>query len=405
MAPRPLSGLTVVDISTSYAGPFCSLMLADLGADVIKVEKPGGDDARTWGPPFIAGESAWFLSVNRNKRSLCLDFSVPEGRAILDRILARSDVLVENLKPGSLAKFGLDYETVHARHPHLVYAAISGFGLTGPEAHRTGYDLIAQALSGLMSVTGGPDGEPQRVGTALSDIVTGIVAALGVTALLVARGRHGEGGLVDASLLDVDVALMTPRIVSYLASGVVPVPTGGTDSVIALYQKVRTADEPIVLATGTPVLWDRFKKALGSPPSLERPEYATNAGRQTHRAALVDEVERLLAQHPAAYWVDRFRAFGVPCARINYLDGVVREAQLLARDMFPTVSHPVAGTVKLVGSPLHLDGSALPIRRPPPLLGQHSVEVLQECGFAREEIEGWLARGIVYQNNRPEPAS
>lgn len=372
-------------------------MLADLGADVIKVEKPGGDDARTWGPPFIEGESAWFLSVNRNKRSLCLDFSVPEGRAILDRVLSRSDVLVENLKPGSLAKFGLDYPTVHARHPRLIYAAVSGFGLTGPEADRTGYDLIAQALSGIMSVTGGPDGEPQRVGTALSDIVTGIVAALGVVAMLAARARDGEGGLVDASLLDVDVALMTPRIVSYLASGIVPAPSGGTDSVIALYQKLRTADDPIVVATGTPVLWERFKQALGSPPSLERAEYATNAGRQTRREALVAEVEAILTRKRAEYWIDRFRTFGVPCAPINYLDAVVREPQVVAREMIRTVSHPVAGAVQLVGSPLHLDGNALPIRRPPPLLGQHSVEILEECGCNRREIEQWRERGIVYQ--------
>ncbi|PSR23721.1 MAG: CoA transferase [Sulfobacillus acidophilus] len=391
----PLMGITVVDISTSYAGPFCSMLLGDMGADVIKVEKPGGDDARAWGPPFVNGESTWFLSVNRNKRSVCVDLTTSEGQHVLERLLSRADVFIENLKPSSLEKFGLAYPQVHRRFPGVVYVAISGFGLIGPESSRTGYDLIAQAMSGIMSVTGGTDGEPQRVGTALSDIVTGMMAALSVNAALVAKASTGMGCLIDIGLLDVDVALMTPRIVSYLASGEVPVANGGTDSVLAVYQKVSTATQPIVLATGTTVLWERLKDALGRPSLLESPEYDTNAGRQVHRAKIVSIIEDVLSHYPAEQWVETFRQYGVPAALINTLDAVVVEPQVLARGMIQIVEHPRAGPIALVGTPVHVNGGGFAVRTPPPLVGQHTVEILREMGYETEEIERLQHRGIV----------
>lgn len=392
----PLTGINVVDISTSYAGPFCSMLLADLGANVVKVEKPGGDDAREWGPPFLNGESAWFLSANRNKRSVCLDLMVPDGREVLDRLLTRADVFIENLKPSSLEKFGLAYAQIHSRFPGIVYVAISGFGLTGPESSRTGYDLIAQAMSGIMSVTGGADGEPQRVGTALSDIVTGMMAALSVNAALVAKASTGMGSLVDVGLLDVDVALMAPRIASYLASGEVPVANGGTDSVLAVYQKVSTATRPIVLATGTTVLWERLKDALGRPSLLDSQEYDSNAGRQANRAKIVSIIEDALSHHPAEHWVKTLRHYGVPAALINNLDDVVNEPQVRARGMIQTVAHARAGQIALVGMPVHMDGDSFAIRTPPPLLGQHTIEILREMGYSMEEIESLMQQGTVY---------
>lgn len=392
---KPLSGITVIDMSTSYAGPFCSMMLGDLGADVIKVEKLGGDDTRKWGPPFVGGESSWFLSVNRNKRSIGLDISKPEGRSLLERLLEKADVLVENLKPASLRQFGLDYQGVMERFPHVVYAAISGFGLTGPESNRTGYDLIAQAMSGIMSVTGGPDGEPQRVGTALSDIVTGITAALGICAKVVERERTGRGGLVDVSLVDVDVALMSPRIVSYLASGEVPVPNGGVDSVISIYQKVETQDDPIVVATGTESLWSKFKTALGNPEELESEDFGSNSTRQYHRSELIEKVETILKRRPAREWIEVLTSNGVPSAKINYLDDVVAERQITARSMLREIRHPTAGKVKIVGPPLHIDGSPLEISKVPPRLGEDTWDVLRSLDFSDQDIRDLVGRGVV----------
>ena len=284
--PAPLHGVRVVDISSSYAAPTASMYLGDMGAEVIKVEPVRGDDARGWGPPFLNGEAAWFLSVNRNKRSLCLDIRRPAGRDVLFDLLKTADVFIENLNPSKLEKHGLGLQGLAERFPHLVICALSGFGLTGPDAALPGYDLIAQARSGMMSVTG-DDGVPQRVSTALSDVAAGTVAAFAIAAALVKQRTTGVGEIVDVALLEADLAFMSPRIASFLAGEPEPRPCGGTDSVVAVYQPFQTSDRPIVVALGNDRLWERACAALELEALAADPELATNAGRRSHRTRVV----------------------------------------------------------------------------------------------------------------------
>ncbi|OLT07728.1 CoA-transferase [Pseudonocardia sp. CNS-004] len=328
----PLAEVVVVDMSTSYAGPTAAMYLADLGARVIKVERPGhGDDARSWGPPFVDGGSAWFASANRNKDSIVLDLRTEPGRTELDGLLEGADVLVENLNPTKLAGLGLDPETVRRRFPKLVYCALSGFGLTGPDAGLAGYDLIAQARSGLMSVTGAAGGPPQRVSTALSDVVAGMCAALAVSAALVRQRTTGQGELVDVSLLDVDLALMAPRLAAYLAGGPEPAPSGGTDSVLATYQTFPTADRDIAVAIGNDAMWRRFCSVVELDALADDPGLATNADRQARRPELVAAISVRLARRPAVEWTDALQAAAIPCSLVQSLSEVVEDPQVRAR--------------------------------------------------------------------------
>ena len=395
----PLSGITVVDISTAYSGPYCSMFLADLGADVLKIERPGtGDDARGWGPPFVAGESAWFLSTNRNKKSVTLDIANPRGRALLERLVRGADVFVENLKPSTLDRLGLSYDALKSANPRLVYCAISGFGLTGPWRDQPGYDLIAQALSGIMSVTGELGGRPQKVGTALSDMTAGLIAAFTIAAALFARERTGRGELIDVSLLEGQLALMTPRIVSYLVSGLEPRPTGATDSPITIYQALPTADRDIVVATGAERLWERFCRAIGLEELLDDERFRTNRDRTTNKAALLPRVQAVLLTRPAAEWLERLGAAGVPCAPIQYLGEVVAHPQVRSRQTIVDVEHPRAGTVKLVAPPWSLGADGTEARRlePPPLLGQHTDEVLGgTLGCTEQELAELRAERVI----------
>lgn len=394
----PLTGVRVVDISTSYAGPTAAMYLADMGAGVVKVERPGsGDDTRSWGPPFLGGESAWFMSANRDKRSVCLDFSRDEGREVLMRLLDGADVFVENLNPGKLERRGLDPATLRARFPRLIYCALSGFGLSGPDRDQPGYDLIAQARSGLMSVTGEPGGTPQRVSTALSDVVAGMVAAFAVSAALVRQQRTGEGELVDVSLLEADLALMAPRVASYLAGEVEPRPSGGTDSVLAVYQPFETADRPIVIAVGNDRMWLRFCEVLELDHLKDDASLATNAGRRERRDEVIEAIATRLRERPASYWLESLRAAAVPCQAIQYLSEVVEDSQVVAREVLIEAEHPLAGTVRTVGSPWRFgtdgprDG-----RRPAPLLGAETLEVLQEAGYGAGEIDELLREGAAW---------
>jgi crotonobetainyl-CoA:carnitine CoA-transferase CaiB-like acyl-CoA transferase len=398
----PLAGVRVVDVSTSYAGPTASMYLGDMGADVVKVERPvHGDDARAWGPPFPGGESAWFLSANRNKRSACLDLGRPEGVAVLMRLLETADVFIENLNPGKLRRLGLHPDDLLARRPSLVYCALSGFGLDGPDHDRPGYDLIAQARSGLMSVTGAAGGMPQRVSTALSDVVSGLFAAFAVSAALVRRDRTGEGELVDVSLLECDLALMAPRIAAYLAGDPEPQPSGGTDSVLAVYQPFATADDPIVLAVGNDRMWQRACGVLGLEALAADPGLTTNAGRRERRGEVVGAIAERLAGAPAAEWLARFGEAGVPCQPVQSLSQVVADPQVAARGTIGEHDHPRAGRYRAVRAPWRLGSSGRGPERVPPLLGEHTAEVLREAGLAPEEIDELMRRDVAWQPTTP----
>ncbi|TDW24203.1 CaiB/BaiF CoA transferase family protein [Kribbella kalugense] len=384
----PLTGIRVVDMSTSYAGPTATMYLADLGAEVIKVERPGGDDARGWGPPFLGQDSAWFHSANRNKKSVVLDLKHADARVVLERLIESAHVFVENLNPAKLTRIGLEPAAVLDRHPGLVYCALSGFGLTGPDTGLPGYDLIAQARSGLMSVTGALDGMPQRVSTALSDIVSGLVVALAATAALRRAERTGQGEIVDVSLLDTDLALMAPRIASYLAGEPEPAPSGGTDSVLAIYQPFATADEPIVLAVGSDVIWQRMCAVLDLPG--EARDAATNARRRVVRPLLLEAIAARLATAPAKDWLERFAGAQVPAATIARLSAVVTDPQVIARGGIRALD----SGVQVVASPWRYQQGRARLQTAP-VLGADTECVLAGLGIANDELDRLRRTGAV----------
>jgi crotonobetainyl-CoA:carnitine CoA-transferase CaiB-like acyl-CoA transferase len=399
----PLDGVRVVDISSSYAAPTATMYLADMGADVIKVEPPRGDDSRTWGPPFVGGEATWYLAANRNKRSICVDFTQAAGHATLMRLLEGADVFVENLNPAKLERLELAPEQIRERFPRLVYCALSGFGLTGPDRGRPGYDLIGQARSGLMSVTGAADGTPQRVSTAMSDVAAGTVAAFAVAAALVRQQRTGEGELVDVSLLEADLGFMAPRIASYLAGDPEPRPSGGSDSVLAIYQLFETADDPIVVAVGNDAMWLRFCAGLELPGLAADSGMRTNAERRRRRREIVGVIADRLAERPATEWLRRLAEAGVPSAPIAFLSDVVDDPQVHARNAIASWRHPVAGEVRTVMSPWLLGSQphARTTARPAPLLGADGEDVLREAGFDDDHISKLAEDGAVWL--RPNP--
>ncbi|GAA4728058.1 CoA transferase [Nocardioides endophyticus] len=381
----PLRNLRVVDLTTSYAGPTATMYLADLGADVIKVERPGtGDDARQWGPPFTGSASAWFGSANRNKRSVVLDLGSAAGQEALLKLIATADVLVENFNPAKLKSLGVDYPTLRARFPRLIYCAMSGFGLTGPDHARPGYDLAAQARSGLMSVTGQLGGPPQRVSTALSDVVTGMCAAIAVCAAVVEQQVTGNGDLVDVSLLDSDLALMAPRIAAYLAGEPEPAPSGGTDSVLAIYQPFKAADREIVVAIGNDKMWARFCQALGLEENIQNAELRSNAGRKLQRPVLIPAIADRIVTRPASEWVELLEQAGVPCSVVQTLSEVVSDPQVVERrSLMPDLKHDGLFTVR---SPFRLDSIPDVPNEPYPELGQDTEDVLKELDLTVDEI-------------------
>ena len=406
--PGALAHLRVLDLSRVLAGPWASQILADLGADVLKIERPGsGDDTRRWGPPYLkdakgreTGEAAYYLSANRGKRSLTVDFIRPEGRDIVRRLAEQSDVLLENHKVGSLARLGLGWNDLRPSNPRLIYCSITGFGQTGPYAARAGYDFAIQALGGLMSVTGErddrPGGGPQKVGVALADVMAGLYAAIGVLAALAHREVSGAGQHIDLALLDVQVATLANVALNYLVSGVVPQRWGNAHANIAPYQVLSTADRPIVLAIGNDAQFRKFCDVADVPGLAQDPRFATNDARINHRDALTRELETVLRTRPAAAWLAALEPAQVPCAPINDLAQVFADPQVRHRGMRVDVAHPSGSSVPMVASPLRLSATPPAYDRAPPLLGQHTEEILRErLGMSDERITELRRNGVV----------
>ena len=401
----PLDGIRVLDLSRVLAGPFCTQMLADLGAEVIKVERPGvGDETRTWGPPYVKDpdgadttESAYYLCANRNKRSVTIDFSRPQGVALVKRLLARSDVLVENFKVGGLAKFGLGYQQLREEFPGLVYCSITGFGQTGPYAHRPGYDMMAQGMGGLISITGEPDRPPSKVPVAINDIMTGMYTAVALLSALRHRDATGEGQQVDVGLLDVQVSWLANVASNYLVGGRIPRRLGTAHPNSVPYQVFPTGDGFIIIAANNDGQFERFCHAAGTPELLEDPDFASNALRVRSRDRLIPLIEAVTRTRGTDAWMEALEAAGVPCAPVNTIDRVFADPQVEARGMQIRMPHPLAGEdVRLVGSPIRLSRTPVSYRRAPPALGQHTDEVLAEVlGLGEDERAALREEGVI----------
>lgn len=395
--PGPLAGVTVVDLTRVLSGPFCTMLLGDMGARVIKIEQPGkGDDTRGWGPPFVEGESAYFLSINRNKESVTLDFKKAEGRGLLEQLIARADVLVENFRPGALDRVGLDYATVARKHPRLIYCSISGFGHSGPRRNEAGYDAVIQGEAGLMSITGAADGPPYRLGVAIADIVTGMWAAQGITLALYARERTGRGQQVDIGMLDATAALLTYQAAIYFATGSAPSRMGNRHPTIVPYETFAASDGEFVLAVGNDELFRRLCEIIGLTELAGDTRFATNRARVTNYAALKPLLDARLRTRTRQDWIAQLGAAGVPCGSVRNLHEVFTDPQLQARDMIAEVDHAAAGALRLLGVPIKLSDTQGSVRTAPPTLGQHTAAVLhRDLGLTAERIAELRAATVV----------
>ncbi|MFL6055213.1 MAG: CaiB/BaiF CoA transferase family protein [Actinoallomurus sp.] len=396
MSDGALAGVRVLDLSRILSGPFATMILADLGAEVIKVEDTAnGDDTRQWGPPFQGEDATYYLSINRNKRSISVDLKTEKGREAVQRLADRADVVLENFRPGTAARLGFGYEELSARNPGLVYASISGFGHTGPFAERAGYDAIAQAMSGIMSVTGEADGTPVRMGTSGADLGAGMWAVIGILAALHARRSTGRGQHVDISLLDGQIAWLTYVAGGYFATGETPRRYGSAHPSIVPYQALPTADGHLMVAVGNDGLWRRFAAAVGRGDLAEDPRFATNKDRVAHREELVALIEEALAARTSAEWAEVLTEAGVPSGPINTVPEALAHPQVLAREMVVEVEHPQVGPLSMLGSPVKLSAQPPAVRSAPPRLGEHTDEVLAELGLSPEEIAAMRDEGAI----------
>ena len=400
---RPLAGIRVIDLTRVMTGPYCTMMLGDLGADIVKVELPGkGDDTRAWGPPFQAGEAAYYLSVNRNKRSIAIDLKSTEGKEVLWRLIDGADVVVENFSPGAIGRLGFGWDAVHARRPSVIMASISGFGQTGPSSGRTAYDLVVQGMGGIMSVTGQVGGPPTKYGVPIGDIGAGMFAAYAIAAALYRRSVTSEGQYIDVSMLGGQIAMLTYQAASYFATGEVPKPAGNAHSIIAPYDAFPTADGFVIVAVGNDSLWQRFCGAVGLDETAADARFATNADRVANKAAMYEKIEGALGRLTTDEIVARLDAVNVPCGPILTVDRVFENPQVEHAGLRREVDHPTAGQISLTGFPYCFSDGELVIDHAPPLLGEHSREILREAGYADDEIKRILESGAV-AGRQPRP--
>jgi crotonobetainyl-CoA:carnitine CoA-transferase CaiB-like acyl-CoA transferase len=396
MSGGALSDLVVLDLSHALAGPFCSTMLGDYGAEIIKIEPLDGEMARGWGPPFYGGESAYFVNLNRNKKSVALDLKHPDGKALFFRLLEQSDVVLENLRVGAVRKLGIDYESARERQPGIIYCSISGFGQNGPYRDRAALDLVVQAESGMISITGEPGGHGVRAGVSIADITAGMYAAFGILAALHARQTTGRGQFIDVSMLEGQLGLLSGMIGALVADGVVPAPLGTAYAQLLPYQTFRTRTRDIAIGVGSDKLWRTFCPLVGLPELADDPRYVTNAARNANRASLIAALQQAFLTRTYEEWEAVLMPAGVPMGAINTLDAVVAHPQVEARGAMVESTHPIAGTVRMTAPPVRMSETPGSVRAPAPLLGQHTAEVLrQRLALSDQEIARLRSAGVV----------
>lgn len=396
-ADLPLSGIRVLDLSRILAGPYCTMILGDQGAEVIKVERPdGGDDTRTWGPPFAGGESAYYLCCNRNKKSITVDLKKPRGIELIRELVKASDVLVENFTPGLMKRFGLDYETLRELNPRLVHCAITAYGQDGPYRDRPGYDMVLSAVGGLMWITGPKGGEPCKVGVAITDVVTGVYASGAIASALLWRERSGRGQYIDASLLDVQVSALANIASNWLVAGKEATRWGTAHESIIPYQVFPAKDRPVAIAVANQKLWANFCKAIDKEEWIDDPRFETNPKRVENREVILPLVAEVMAQKTCDEWVKLFVEASIPCGPVNNMQNLFSDPQVLHRDMIAEVPHPTIGTLRVGGIPIKYSETPGAVRLPPPLLGEHTDEILTDVlAYSPERIETLKRERVV----------
>src|SRR5215471_3364374 len=400
--PGPLAGVRVLDLTRVLAGPYCTMFLGDLGAEVVKIEQPGvGDDTRGWGPPFVGGESAYFLCVNRNKQSLTVNLKSAEGISLVRQLAERADVLIENFRPGAMEQFELGYEQLQAANPKLIYASLSGFGADGPMAAMPGYDLIVQAWGGLMSITGSEESGPMKVGVAIIDLVAGLMLGKSIAAALYAREKTGVGQKLDTSLLEAEVACLINVGSNYLIEGNIPRRWGNAHQSIVPYQSFKTANGYLVIGVASEGIWRRFCEAIGKAEWTDDSRFDKNANRVENRSLLIGLLAEIFLSRKTDQWLTLLNGAGVPCAPVQTVDQVFKAPQVLHREMLVEVDHPTAGTVSMAGIPVKFSLTPASVRLAPPLLGQHTEEVLATwLGMNGEEIAELKSKAVI-ESHKP----